>query len=183
MEVVATAIPEVRIIRPVKHLDGRGFFSETYKRRELEDAGISIQFVQDNHSLSVTKGVVRGLHYQLPPFAQDKLIRVVRGAIFDVAVDLRRRSSTFGRHVSAVLSADNWDQILVPQGFAHGVATLEPDTEILYKVSAYYSPGSERGIFWADPELAIEWPVLPAEAIVSERDTRFPRFRDLQDFF
>jgi dTDP-4-dehydrorhamnose 3,5-epimerase len=183
VEVLATGIPDVKIIRLAKHADGRGFFSETYNKRELARAGIEIDFVQDNHSLSVAKGVVRGLHYQIPPFAQDKLVRVLRGAVFDVAVDLRRGSPTLGQYVSVVLSADNWDQVLVPRGFAHGFCTLESKTEVLYKVSNYYSPESERGLFWADPELGIKWPITLAEAVVSERDSRFPRFRDLRDLF
>jgi dTDP-4-dehydrorhamnose 3,5-epimerase len=183
VEVLTTGIREVKIIRLAKHADGRGFFSETYHKGAFAREGIEIDFVQDNHSLSVAKGVVRGLHYQMPPFAQDKLVRVLRGAVFDVAIDLRRGSPTLGRHVSVVLSADNWDQVLVPRGFAHGFCTLEPNTEVLYKVSNYYSPESERGLFWADPELGIQWPVTLAEAIVSERDRRFPRLRELQDFF
>jgi len=183
VEVLAAAIPEVKIIKPRKHADQRGFFSETYNKRILEQAGIHMEFVQDNHSLSVEKNVVRGLHYQTPPFAQDKLLRVVRGALFDVAVDLRRGSVSFGKHVNAVLSADDWNQILIPQGFAHGFVTLQPNTEVIYKVSNYYSPQNDTGLFWADPELGIEWPVSEAEAILSEKDKRLPRFSEVEEFF
>jgi dTDP-4-dehydrorhamnose 3,5-epimerase len=183
VEVLAAAIPEVKIIKPARHADQRGFFSETYNKKALEQAGIRMEFVQDNHSLSVEKSVVRGLHYQTQPFAQDKLLRVVRGALFDVAVDLRRGSPNFGKHVSAVLSADEWNQILIPQGFAHGFATLQPNTEVIYKVSNYYSPKNDTGLFWADPELDIEWPVSEAEAILSEKDKRLPRFSEVKEFF
>ena len=133
------AIPDVKIIRPKKHGDHRGFFSETYSQKDFAESGISITFVQDNHSLSADQGTVRGLHFQPPPYAQDKLIRVTRGAIFDVAVDLRVGSPTYGKHVSAIISADDWNQILVPIGFAHGLVTLEPNTEVLYKVSNFYA--------------------------------------------
>jgi dTDP-4-dehydrorhamnose 3,5-epimerase len=183
VEVLAAAIPEVKIIKPARHVDQRGFFSETYNKKALEQAGIHVEFVQDNHSLSVEKSVVRGLHYQTQPFGQDKLLRVVRGALFDVAVDLRRGSPSFGKHVSAVLSADEWNQILVPQGFAHGFATLQPNTEVIYKVSNYYSPKNDTGLFWADPELDIEWPISEAEAILSEKDKRLPRFSEVKEFF
>jgi dTDP-4-dehydrorhamnose 3,5-epimerase len=182
VQVLAAAIADVKIIKPAKYADRRGFFSETYSKKAFAEAGIGIEFVQDNHSLSVDKKTVRGLHYQAKPFAQDKLLRVVRGAVFDVAVDLRRNSPTFGKHVSLVLSAEDWNQILIPQGFAHGFSTLEPDTEVIYKVSSYYSPGHDRGLFWADPELAIEWPVSPAEAILSDKDRRLPRLSELRDF-
>src|SRR6266487_2033248 len=131
MQVSETQIPAVRILLPARHGDHRGFFSETYSRQKLKNAGIDIEFVQDNHSLSAEKGVLRGLHYQIAPMAQDKLIRVVRGAILDVAVDIRRGSPTFGRHVSAVISAENWRQIFVPVGFAHGFVTLESNTEVV----------------------------------------------------
>ncbi|MEX2445726.1 MAG: dTDP-4-dehydrorhamnose 3,5-epimerase [Dehalococcoidia bacterium] len=183
MTVTPLAIPDVRLITPVRHGDARGFFSETYNRRALAEHGIDIEFVQDNHSLSGPRGTVRGLHYQLPPFAQDKLLRVVRGAVFDVAVDLRRESPTFGQHVSAVLSADEGTQVLVPAGFAHGFCTLEADTEVIYKVSDYYAPDHDRGITWDDPDLGIEWPVGVDEAVLSDRDRRHPAFRDATDLF
>jgi dTDP-4-dehydrorhamnose 3,5-epimerase len=183
MEVLATAIPDVKLIRPRRFGDHRGFFSETYNRQALAKAGINLDFVQDNHSLSVQRGVVRGLHFQVPPFAQDKLLRVVRGRVFDVAVDLRRSSPTFGRHVTAELSAENWTQILVPIGFAHGFVTLEENTEVIYKVTNYYAPSHDRGILWNDPDLAIPWPIAGAEAILSEKDKAQPRFADVGGVF
>lgn len=183
MEVRSTAIPEVKLIKPRKHGDHRGFFSETYNKKELAKAGIALDFVQDNHSLSVEKGVIRGLHFQIPPFAQDKLVRVVRGSVFDVAADLRKSSPTFGKHVSAVVSAEEWNQILVPIGFAHGFCTLEPNTEVIYKVTNYYAPDCDRGVLWNDPELEIQWPVSEGDAILSEKDKRQPRLGDLTVFF
>jgi dTDP-4-dehydrorhamnose 3,5-epimerase len=183
MEIIPTQIAEVKIIIPAKHVDYRGFLSETYSRRGLAEAGIELDFVQDNHSFSLEKGVVRGLHYQARPFEQDKLLRVVRGAVFDVAVDLRRNSPTFGKHVSAILSAEKWNQILIPKGFAHGFATLEPSTELIYKVTNYYCPEYDRGLFWRDPEIGIDWPVSSGAAIVSEKDGRLPRFCELKDLF
>lgn len=181
--VESLAIPEVRVVRPKKHGDHRGFFSEVYNRKELEAAGICIQFVQDNHSLSAERGVVRGLHFQVPPFAQDKLVRVVRGSVFDVAVDLRRGSPTYGKHVSVVLSAGEWNQVLVPIGFAHGLVTLEPDTEVLYKVSDYYSPEHDKGLLWNDPALGIAWPVAAEEVVLSARDKTHPCLTDLPPYF
>lgn len=181
--VESLAIPEVKIIRPKKHGDARGFFSETYSLKAFNDAGIDIAFVQDNHAFSAQKGTVRGLHFQIPPFAQDKLVRVVRGAILDVAVDLRVGSPTFGRHVSAVISAEEWNQILVPIGFAHGLVTLEPDTEVLYKVSNVYAPDCDKGLLWNDPALSIDWPVAEAEAVLSAKDAQQPRLVDLPAYF
>jgi dTDP-4-dehydrorhamnose 3,5-epimerase len=183
MEVVATEIPDVKIIRPKRFGDHRGFFSETYNKRALNEAGLDLEFVQDNHSLSGARGTLRGLHFQIPPYAQDKLVRVVRGAVLDVAVDLRKGSPTFGKHVSEIISAEEWNQILVPIGFAHGFCTLEPNTEVIYKVTNYYAPESERGIIWNDPDLGIKWPVSDSEATLSEKDLKLPRFSDLQDFF
>lgn len=164
---------------PVKHGDRRGFFSETYNRKALAALGIDINFVQDNHSLSAAKGTVRGLHFQTPPFAQDKLVRVVRGSVFDVAVDLRQGSPTYGRHVSAVLSAAAWNQILVPIGFAHGFMTLEPDTEVIYKVSDYYAPAHDNGLLWNDPALGIQWPLAENDALLSEKDRKLPGLAEL----
>ena len=183
MQIIETEIPAVRILLPKKFGDHRGFFSETYSRRGLKEAGIDVEFVQDNQSLSVEKGVVRGLHYQLPPTAQDKLVRVVRGAILDVAVDIRRGSPTFGRHETAVISAENWRQILIPAGFAHGFVTLEPNTEVIYKVSNYYSPKDERGILWNDPALGIAWGVDANSAVLSEKDRKYPPLKDVTDLF
>jgi dTDP-4-dehydrorhamnose 3,5-epimerase len=183
MQVIETDIPDVKILVPKRFMDTRGFFSETYNRDALAALGVHADLVQDNHSLSVEKGVVRALHYQIAPMAQHKLLRVTRGAIMDVAVDIRRGSPTFGRHVTARLDADNWQQILVPIGFAHGFVTLEPNTEVMYKVSAYYSPAHERGIRWNDPELGIKWGIAPNAAILSERDRKHPMFRDVAELF
>ncbi len=183
MDLQETVLPAVRIFRPKKHGDHRGFFSEVYSKKTLVAAGISIDFVQDNHSLSVERGTLRGLHFQVPPFAQDKLVRVVRGSVFDVAVDLRRGSPTYGKHVSMILSAEEWNQILVPIGFAHGLVTLEPDTEVIYKVSNYYSAEHDKGLLWNDPALGIEWPVAEDEAILSAKDKVQPRLADLPPYF
>lgn len=183
MEVTETAIPAVKVLTPKKFGDHRGFFSETYNRERLEEAGIHLDFVQDNHSLSAQKGVVRGLHFQLPPFAQDKLLRVTRGRILDVAVDLRRSSPTYGKHVTVELSAENWKQILVPIGFAHGFVTLEPNTEVIYKVTSYYAPTHDRGLLWNDPALGIAWPISAGEAILSDKDKAQPRLADLPSAF
>ncbi len=170
MTVIETDIPAVKILLPKKHGDNRGFFSEVFNTRLFKQVGIDREFVQDNHSLSAEKGVVRGLHFQLPPMAQDKLVRVIRGAILDIAVDVRRGSPTFGKHVSAVISAENWKQFLVPIGFAHGFVTLEPNTEVIYKVTNFYSPEHDRGILWNDPALGIDWGIDPASAVLSAKD-------------
>ena len=176
-------IPAVKVLTPTKHGDHRGFFSETYNRQILAKAGITIDFVQDNHSSSAERGTVRGLHFQTPPFAQDKLVRVVRGAVFDVAVDLRRGSPTYGQHVSVVLSAEAWNQILVPVGFAHGFMSLEPDTEVIYKVSNYYSPEHDKGLLWNDPDLMIRWPLDTAMAVLSPKDGNLPRLAEIDSPF
>ena len=159
MRVVSLGIPDVKLLTPRKFCDDRGFFSETYNSMAFRGAGIDLNFVQDNHTFSASKWTLRGLHYQTPPYAQDKLLRVVRGKVLDVAVDIRRDSPTYGQHVSAVLSAEEWNQILVPIGFAHAYLTMEPDTEVVYKVTNYYAPDHDHGLLWNDPELAIEWPV------------------------
>lgn len=183
LQVMATEISDVKLIVPRIHRDHRGFFSETYNKAGLAKLGANLEFVQDNHSLSVERGVVRGLHFQIPPFAQDKLVRVIRGSVFDVAVDIRRGSSTYGKHVSRTISAADWNQFLVPAGFAHGFCTLEPNTEVIYKVTNYYSPEHDRGLLWNDPDLGIAWPVAENEAILSDKDKRQPRFRDLPHYF
>jgi len=183
MQLIETEIPAVKVLVPKKFGDHRGFFSEVYSDKLLAGLGIEARFVQDNHSLSAEKGVVRGLHYQLPPMAQDKLIRVVRGAIMDIAVDIRRGSPTFGKHVACLLSAENWKQMFVPTGFAHGFATLEPNTEVLYKVTRYYSPSHERGIRWNDPKLGINWHVAEDQAVLSERDRKHPMLAEMSDLF
>jgi dTDP-4-dehydrorhamnose 3,5-epimerase len=173
----------VKLIKTPRFADSRGFFSEVYNKRAFSAAGIDVTFVQDNHSLSVAKGTVRGLHFQIPPFAQAKLVRVIRGAIFDVAVDLRRGSPSYGRHISAVLSAKDSQLLFLPIGFAHGFCTLEPNTEVVYKVSDYYAPDHDRGMLWNDPDLAIDWPVGEDAAILSEKDRNLPRFKDLPEIF
>lgn len=174
-------ISEIVAIKPVRYEDERGFFSETYNRRALADVGIEAEFVQDNHSLSVPQGTLRGLHFQAPPAAQAKLVSVVRGVILDVAVDLRVGSPSFGQHVCCELSAREWNQIYIPQGFAHGFCTLEPDTEVTYKVSDYYAPELDRGLMWNDPALGIDWPI--SDPLLSEKDRSHPPLRDLPQYF
>lgn len=183
MKIERLAIPDVVLITPKNFRDERGFFSETWNEQTLLAAGFDFRFVQDNHALSRAKGTVRGLHFQTPPKAQDKLIRCTRGAVFDVAVDIRRSSPTFGQHVAAVLSAENWSQLLVPKGFAHGYATLEPDTEIVYKVTDYYSPAHDKGLAWDDPALAIAWGFTRANAVLSDKDRMQPRLSELMHAF
>jgi dTDP-4-dehydrorhamnose 3,5-epimerase len=183
MQVVETEIADVKLIKPVRHIDERGFFSEVFKENVLREHGIDVHFVQDNHSLSASNGVVRGLHFQIPPFAQVKVLRVTAGSIFDVAVDIRWGSPSFGRHVAAVLSSSDWNQIFIPEGFAHGYCTLERDTEVIYKVSAYYSPEHDRGLLWNDPALGIAWPVSADDALVSDRDRKHPILSGLPRFF
>jgi dTDP-4-dehydrorhamnose 3,5-epimerase len=176
-------ISGLKIIKTKKFGDHRGFFSETYNKQDFAEAGLMFDFVQDNHSLSVDKGTVRGLHFQIPPFAQDKLVRIVRGRILDVAVDLRRSSPTFGQYASVEVSADEWNQILVPAGFAHGICTLEPNTEIIYKVTNYYSAPHDRGLMWNDPDLHIAWPIGAEDAVLSDKDRKQPRLRELTFLF
>ena len=183
MKVVETKLKDCVIIEPKVFGDERGFFSETYSRQGLIEHGIDLTFVQDNQSLSAQVGTLRGLHFQLPPFAQDKLVRVTRGAIYDVAVDIRRQSPTFGQWVGAVISADEWNQILVPIGFAHGFCTIEPDTEVLYKVTAPYAPASERGIAWDDADLAIDWPLQGGQPVLSGKDGKNPTLANSSDLF
>ena len=183
IDVKPLAIPEVKLITPPIFRDPRGFFSETYNGAALAAAGIGQAFVQDNHAGSRTKGALRGLHFQIDPRAQGKLVRVVRGAILDVAVDIRRGSPTFGRHVAATLSAENWAQLWVPVGFAHAYCTLEPDTEVIYKVTDFYAPECDRGLAFDDPDLGIAWPISTSEVILSDKDRRHPRLRDLPAYF
>ncbi|MCX5495671.1 dTDP-4-dehydrorhamnose 3,5-epimerase [Kaistia dalseonensis] len=170
MKLTRLDIPDLILVEPKRHGDNRGFFSEVYKRPAFADFGIDIDFMQDNQSLSVEPGVVRGLHFQAPPHAQAKLVRVLKGAILDVAVDIRRGSPTYGRHVAVELSAENFLQLLVPVGFAHGFCTLAPNTEVLYKVSDGYSPECEGGIAWNDPAIGIAWPVSAETAVLSAKD-------------
>jgi dTDP-4-dehydrorhamnose 3,5-epimerase len=183
VNVIETEIPDIKVLSPERFGDDRGFLSETYNRRALAEAGLELDFVQDNDSLTAEPGTVRGLHFQVPPFAQHKLVRVVRGAILDVAVDLRRGSPTRGRHVAVQISAEEWNQVFVPAGFAHGFCTLKPDTHIVYKVTSHYSPQHDKGLLWSDPALGIQWPVSAAEAVLSQRDTQWPRLAELPDYF
>lgn len=175
VSVEQTVLAGVVLITPEKFGDERGFFSETYNAGVLRAHGIASGFDQDNHSYSATPGTLRGLHFQRPPTAQTKLVRVTRGAVLDVAVDIRTGSPTYGQHVAVELSAANWKQILVPPGFAHGFCTLEPDSEVIYKVDAPYTPGDEGGLRWDDPDLGIAWPGF-AGAVLSERDRDWPAF-------
>jgi len=175
----AIDIPDIKLIETPKFGDERGYFSETYNRAALREVGVTCDFVQDNMLLSRAVGVVRGLHFQRPPFAQAKLIRVIRGAIVDVAVDLRPESPTFGRHARYEISAESWCQLFVPDGFAHGLATLQPDTEVMYKVSASYSPEHEAGIMWNDPALGIDWGIDVDAAVISERDRHWPMLAEI----
>ena len=183
LSVEPLAIPAVKILRPRRFGDHRGFFSETYNKQTFADAGVDDDFVQDNHSLSGTVGTVRGLHFQSPPHAQTKLVRVTRGAILDVAVDIRRSSPTFGQHVAARITAAEWNQILVPIGFAHGFVTLEPDTEVIYKVTGYYAPDHDHGILWNDPALGIDWGTAPGAASLSDKDRALPRLAEITSPF
>lgn len=182
MEVRPLDLDGVFEIIPRKFGDDRGFFSETYKVSALEEAGINLNFVQDNHSFSAAKSVVRGLHYQLPPFAQDKLVRVVRGAILDVAVDIRKSSPTFGKWVALEVSAEKWNQILVPKGFAHGFMTLVENTEVIYKVTDYYSPEHDRSIRFDDAAVGIEWPLPTSSVQLSDKDQKAPLLADAEVF-
>ncbi len=179
MRIEPAQIPDVLLIQPAKHGDHRGFFSETFRAAAMKEVGVDVDWVQDNHSFSQARGVVRGLHFQRAPRAQAKLLRVVRGAILDVAVDVRKASPTYGQHVAVELSADNWTQLYVPVGFAHGFCTLTENCEVLYKVSADYGPAEEGGVLWNDPDLAIDWPIALEDATLSARDKEWPRFKDL----
>lgn len=172
MNVKDCRLSGVKLIEPIVHEDPRGFFMESYNHKTFFDKGISMQFVQDNHSLSKEKGVLRGLHYQLKPKAQTKLIRVTSGSIFDVVVDIRKNSSTFGQWEAFELSARNKFQLLIPEGFAHGFCTLEANTEVIYKVDNFYSKEHDRGILWNDPRIGIEWPIQ--NPILSEKDSQQP---------
>ena len=174
-----TKLDRVKILTPKIHGDHRGFFSEVFREEWLPE----FKFVQENLSLSADPGTVRGLHYQEPPMAQDKLVMVLQGAILDVAVDIRTGSPTFGQSVAVELQANSLNQLLVPVGFAHGFCTLQPNTMVLYKVSAPYSPAHDRGILWDDPDLAIDWPVAPDAATLSDKDRVQPRLRDIASVF
>jgi dTDP-4-dehydrorhamnose 3,5-epimerase len=170
-------------IRPARFGDDRGFFSETWSGAALASAGFPLAFVQDNHSYSAARGVLRGLHYQLPPAAQDKLLRVSRGSIYDVAVDIRRGSPTFGRWVGLVVSAELWNQVLIPKGFAHGFVTLEEHSEVQYKVTAGYAREQDRAIRFDDPAIGIEWPLDGGDPVLSDKDRLAPALADAAPAF
>ncbi len=183
MQIERLEIPDLLLVTPRKHSDQRGFFSETFRADVFAGSGTDASFVQDNHVHSTQKGVLRGLHLQTPPHAQGKLIRCTRGAILDVAVDIRAGSPTYGRHVAVELSAANWRQLWVPPGFAHGYLTLEDDCEVIYKVTDYYAPEFERGIACDDPALAINWRLPAGEIILSDKDRKQPRIGGAQSIF
>jgi dTDP-4-dehydrorhamnose 3,5-epimerase len=183
MKLVPTRLAEVIEIQPVRRGDDRGWFSELYRRDVFEANGVDLDFVQDNESFSAAPGTLRGIHYQLDPFVQVKLVRVIRGAVIDVAVDLRRSSPTFGEHVGVTLTAEAGNQLLVPAGFGHAFCTLEPDTQVGYKVTAVYSPESERSVRWDDPTLAIPWTLDGRTPTLSDRDLAAPVLADQPDLF
>lgn len=183
MQIETTSLPGVLVLIPRVFSDARGRFCETWSRGRLAEAGIDLEFVQDNESLSRAVGTVRGLHYQAPPMAQDKLVRVVAGRLLDVAVDVRRGSPSYGQWVAVEVSAGNGRQLLVPAGFLHGFVTQEPETVVGYKCSAPYAPECDGAVAFADPDLGIDWGIDPADAVVSDKDARAPRFKDWQSPF
>jgi dTDP-4-dehydrorhamnose 3,5-epimerase len=183
VQITPLAIADVYLIEPKRLGDARGYFCETYRRDILADAGIKLDFVQDNESLSVAAGTIRGLHYQAPPFAQAKLVRVVAGEVLDVAVDIRTGSPTYGNFVTATLSAESGEQLFIPEGFAHGFCCLSDNTVLAYKVSAFYSKDHDLGVIWNDPDLAIPWPVAEADAVLSDKDAAMPRLTDISSPF
>lgn len=178
MKIIETAIPDVKIIEPDRFGDARGWFCETYNAERYKKAGITADFVQDNESFS-SKGVIRGLHWQAEPYSQAKLVHVINGAVWDVAVDIRKGSPTYGKHVAEILSSENRRQLYIPRGFAHGFIVLEDNTLFSYKCDNLYNPQSERGMRFDDPELGIKWPDVGRELVLSEKDRRHPRFRDI----
>ena len=183
MDVIETRLPGVLVVTPRRFGDSRGFFSEVYNRKAYAAHGIDVEFVQDNHSLSREAGVVRGLHYQAPPHAQDKLVRVAAGRIMDVAVDVRRGSPHYGQWVGVELSAEIGNQLFVPKGFLHGFATLEPDCQVLYKCSDFYAPESDGNVRFDDPSIGIDWGIDPAAAILSDKDRAAPLLADFDTPF
>ena len=183
MEVRTLGLPGLIQLKPRRFADSRGYFVETHNERTLSETGITVRFVQDNESCSALRGTIRGLHFQLPPAAQAKLVRVVRGSVYDVAVDLRVGSPTFGRWEGIELTADGGEQLFVPRGFAHAFCTLEPDTLVAYKVDDFYSPAHDTGLIWNDPTLAIDWPFGSDRAVLSDKDLKLGRFGDFQSPF
>jgi len=176
LSVERLSIEAVILVKPKKFGDARGYFLESYNARAFAEAGIDVTFVQDNQSLSVQRGTIRGLHFQTPPEQQAKLVRVLKGSIFDVAVDLRHGSQTYGRWCSATLTGEGAEQVFIPRGFAHGFCTLEPDTEVAYKVDGFYAPACDAGLRWDDPDIGIDWPVGAGDAMLSEKDAKLPLF-------
>ena len=183
MKVERLGIPDVILVTPPRFGDARGFFSETFNAARWAAAGIEGTFIQDNHSLSARSGTVRGLHCQIAPNVQGKLVRCVRGAIWDVAVDIRVGSPTYGKHVTAELSAENWRQLWIPGGFLHGFCTLAPDTEVIYKVTGDYDRAAERGVIWNDPDLALPWPVAAEDVVLSDKDRVLPKLAECEPWF
>ena len=183
LTITPTEIEDVKLIKPRAFADPRGSFCETYNRKRFFEHGIMLEFVQDNESHSAKVGTVRGLHFQPHPYAQDKLVRVARGRILDVAVDMRRSSPTYRKWVARELSVENGEQLLVPIGFAHGFCTLEPDTCVIYKVTAHYSSQHDLGFAWNDPSIGVGWPVSAADAVLSDKDREQPAFDQLPNYF
>ena len=183
MNIQSLSLPEVKIITPKINNDQRGYFSEIYHFQKLASQEIEIDFVQDNQSYSLQQNVIRGLHFQSPPFAQDKLVRCISGSILDVVVDIRKSSVNFGKYLTKNITSKSFEQILVPKGFAHGVMTLEPNTTLLYKVSNYYSPDHDHGIFWNDPFLNIPWGASNNDVIVSDKDAALPKWKEFSSPF
>jgi dTDP-4-dehydrorhamnose 3,5-epimerase len=183
MEAKTTEIPGVLLLKPRFFHDPRGYFVETYNAHAARDAGLTVEFVQDNEALSRRRGTVRALHFQVPPKVQAKLVRVLNGSVFDVAVDLRAGSPSYGRWTGATLTAKGGEQIFVPRGFAHGYCTLEDDTVVAYKVDDYYAPECERGLAWDDAALKVDWPVSSADAVLSDKDRKLPGFADFASPF
>ena len=183
MQIERFTIDDIFVVTPLKRIDHRGFFSETYRSEALRAHGVTADFIQENHVYSAERGVLRGLHFQIPPRAQGKLVRCIRGAILDVAVDIRKHSPTYSRHVALELSAANWKQLWVPPGFAHGYITLEPDCEVIYKVTDYWAPESERGIAWNDPGLGIDWRYSASDIIIADKDRSHPCLADVDPVF
>jgi len=183
MEIRTFDIPDLKLVVPRRFTDVRGAFTETWNDQVFRETIANAGFVQDNQSISAKKGTIRGLHFQKPPYAQGKLIRLLRGSILDIAVDIRRGSPTYGEHVAVMLDATDGEQLWVPEGFLHGFCTLEDETEVFYKVTSYYSSSHDAGVLWSDQDLHIQWPVDPESAVLSEKDQKHPPLRDLPDFF
>src|SRR5256885_8644685 len=183
MDAKSLGLPGLLLLKPRRFVDSRGYFVEIYNERTLSGAGVMARFVQDNESYSARRGTIRGLHFQLPPAAQAKLVRAVKGSVYDVAVDLRVGSPTYGHWEGATLTADGGEQLFVPRGFAHGFCTLEPDAVVAYKVDDFYSPANDSGLTWNDPTLAIDWPVGPEPAVLSDKDLKLGRFAEFRSPF